>query len=189
MKVTYETSSAQASQLPDMSLPEIALIGRSNVGKSSLINAMLNVGGLARTSRTPGRTRMANFFRVDDTWYIVDLPGYGFSKATNADHKLWQDLIDTYLKRTVIHRFIFLWDIRRDFTSVDIRLANDLASLAPLTLVLTKCDKLSRSETSHRRKIIELELERNKLPIRSLHTVSALRKLGTEDLLKDVLTP
>lgn len=188
MKVTYETSAAKASQLPVMSLPEIAFIGRSNVGKSSLLNSLLNFKGLARTSRTPGRTQMANFFCVSDQYFFVDLPGYGFAKGSSRDLSDWQDLMDAYLKRDVIKRFLFLWDPRRDLIEIDIHLARDLSKRAPLTIVLTKIDKLSRSDFTQRKSFLESALLSSGVKLQSIYGVSTLKQTGISDLLKEIIS-
>ena len=183
MKVSYETSAAKAAQLPAMSLPEIAFIGRSNVGKSSLLNSLLNFKGLARTSRTPGRTQMANFFRVADQYYFVDLPGYGFAAGASREHQDWQDLMDAYLRRNVIKHFLFLWDPRRDFGQIDLELARELGNRAPLTLVLTKIDKLSRSEFIERKVFLEAAMRSSGVKLGSAYGVSSLKKVGTTELI------
>jgi GTP-binding protein len=186
MKVTYETSAAKASQLPSMSLPEIAFIGRSNVGKSSLINSLLNFKGLARTSRTPGRTQMANFFMVGDQFYFVDLPGYGFAAGSNRDHQEWQELMNAYLKRDVIKDFLFLWDPRRDFIQMDLELARELGLRAPITLVLTKIDKLSRAELKQRCSFLESAMRSSGVHLKGTHCISSLKKSGVTELLADI---
>lgn len=186
MKVSYEQSAAKPNQLPPPSLPELAFIGRSNVGKSSLLNAILNYKGLARTSKTPGRTRMANFFRVNDNCYFVDLPGYGFSATSNNDHADWQDLMDVYLTRSVIQRFLFVLDVRRDPTDVDFSLARELMARAPVSLILTKSDKLNRSEQSRRASELDQQFRTKKIHMKSIHVVSSLKKEGI-DLLRDDL--
>lgn len=187
MKVSYEQSAAKPNQLPPPSLPELAFIGRSNVGKSSLLNAILNYKGLARTSKTPGRTRMANFFRVNDSCYFVDLPGYGFSATSNNDHADWQDLMNVYLTRSVIQRFLFVMDVRRDPTDVDFSLARELMAGAPVSLILTKCDKLNRSEQTRRASELKQQFQAKKIHIKSIHMVSSLKKEGIESLRDDLL--
>lgn len=187
MKAVYETSAAKASQLPVMTLPEFAFIGRSNVGKSTLMNAILNHTGLARTSRTPGRTQMANFFRVNDVCYFVDLPGYGFAATGNRENSDWQDLMDAYLARPVIQKFLFLWDPRRDLDDVDFTLALALSQRAPLSLILTKCDKLSRSEQVQRQKFLESALRSRGANLASTHSISSLKKSGIDALRQELI--
>jgi GTP-binding protein len=187
MKVSYEQSAAKASQLPPPSRPELAFIGRSNVGKSSLLNAILNYRGLARASKTPGRTRMANFFLVNDTCYFVDLPGYGFSATSNTEHAAWQELMDSYLTRPVIQRFLFVWDPRRDLSDVDLSLVRALTTRAPVSLILTKCDRLNRSEQNLRASEVTKKFQLEKIQIKSIHLVSSLKKQGVDSLRDDLL--
>jgi GTP-binding protein len=186
MKAKYETSAAKAHQLPPMSLPELAFIGRSNVGKSSLLNALLNYTGLARTSRTPGRTQMANFFSVNDSLYFVDLPGYGFAATGNREHADWQELMDGYLARPVITKFLFLWDPRRDMDDTDFQLALALSQRAPLVLVLTKCDKVSRSELMQRMRFLENALKSKGVRLVSTHAISTIKKSGLDALREEL---
>ena len=170
-----------------MTLPEFAFIGRSNVGKSTLMNAILNHTGLARTSRQPGRTQMANFFRVNEKWYFVDLPGYGFTATGNREHKDWQDLMDGYLVRPVIEKFLFLWDPRRDFDKADYQIGLALSECAPLSLILTKCDKISRMERLQRQKILENAFKSRGIKLASTHAVSSLKKDGIEELREELI--
>ena len=188
MKAVYETSAAKANQLPPMTLPEFAFVGRSNVGKSTLMNAILNHTGLARTSRTPGRTQMANFFRVNDSCYFVDLPGYGFAATANMESRDWQALMEGYLGRSVIAKILFLWDVRRDFEDVDYQLALALSQRAPVSLVLTKIDKISRSERLQRQKFLENAFSSRGVRLASTHPVSSLKKEGVV-ALRDELIP
>ena len=135
-------------QLPTSGLPEIAFAGRSNVGKSSLINAVTGVKGLARVSSTPGRTQQLNFFGVGDKFNLVDLPGYGYAKAPKAMVDNWTDLILRYLKgRAQLKRVFLLIDSRHGIKSVDENVMQVLDTAAVLyQLVLTKTDKISGAE-------------------------------------------
>lgn len=129
-------------------LPEIALVGRSNVGKSSLINHLLEQKKLAKTSATPGKTRLLNFFSVDEKFLLVDLPGYGYAKAPRDDIEKWSEAIDTYINnRPTLKLILLLIDSRRDI-SPDDQVLMDWAShkRIPLLLILTKTDKLSTGE-------------------------------------------
>ena len=127
--------------------PEIAIAGRSNVGKSSFINMLTNRKKLARSSSEPGRTRMLNYFSVNGgEFYLVDLPGYGFAKVTDKEREGWKDLIEFYLQKSERLKFCFLIvDIRREPTELDLQLAAyfDYYGI-PYVLVATKADKLSR---------------------------------------------
>lgn len=128
-------------------LPEVVLAGRSNVGKSSLINHLLQ-GKHARTSATPGKTQLLNFFAIDEKWLIVDLPGYGFAKAPPEEIQKWSDAIDAYVStRTSLKLMLLLLDSRRGWGEQDRLLAAWCqAKQIPLLLIFTKTDKLSSSE-------------------------------------------
>ncbi len=129
---------------------------------------------------------MANFFKVNDRLFIVDLPGYGFSSTGNREHQDWQDLMNAYLSRSVIVKFIFLWDPRRDFDDTDYQLALALGERAPVVLVLTKTDKLSRQDINQRKKFLEHALKSRGVRVTSTHAVSALKKSGMEHLREDL---
>jgi len=138
---------ANWQQLPDDDLPEFALAGRSNVGKSSLINRLLNRKQLARTSAVPGKTQTLNFFRVNGELYFVDCPGYGYAKASRGERLKWGRLIERYLlERKQLRLLLVLIDIRHPPTGLD-RMMVEWAfhHRLPLCLVATKADKLSRS--------------------------------------------
>ena len=135
-------------QLPEDDLPEIALAGRSNVGKSSLINRMLNRWQLARTSAVPGKTQTLNFYRINDELYFVDFPGYGYAKASRGERQKWGKLIERYLlERRQLRLLLLLIDIRHPPTALD-RMMYEWAAhhRLPLCLVATKSDKLSRMQ-------------------------------------------
>lgn len=138
------------SNCPDSDWPEIAFAGRSNVGKSSLINTLLNRRGLVRTSSTPGRTQMLNFFAVNDCLHFVDLPGYGFARAPRAVREKWQPMIRDYLSRRAgLKAVVWLLDARREPSREDLQFLDWLEeSGRPTVPVVTKVDKLSRNELS-----------------------------------------
>jgi GTP-binding protein len=129
-------------------LPEVALAGRSNVGKSSLINHLFGQKKLARISATPGKTQLLNFFCIDEKWILVDLPGYGFAKAPPAEVAKWSQAIDTYLQNRPSLKLLFLLiDSRRGPNEEDLAMvAWAKQKKIPLWMILTKTDKLSRSE-------------------------------------------
>ncbi|MCX6116717.1 MAG: ribosome biogenesis GTP-binding protein YihA/YsxC [Proteobacteria bacterium] len=182
MKTEYLTSAAKAEQLPKTILGEFSFIGRSNVGKSSLINSILLHGGLARTSRTPGRTQMANFFVVNDQWHFVDLPGYGFSKTANADHRDWQNLMNAYFDRPQIIRNLFLWDGRRELEDVDYQLLGHLSERKPVIFVMTKCDKLNRSELEKAKTFFANAVQSKGAKLDRIFAVSTIKKTGIDEL-------
>jgi GTP-binding protein len=132
---------------PDSSLPEVAFAGRSNVGKSSLLNTLVRRKSFARVSRTPGRTREINFFRINNSFVLVDLPGYGYARISKERKAEWRPMIDSYLRRTTQLRGIAqLLDIRREPSEDDRAMLDFLAELeVPTIVALTKADKLSKS--------------------------------------------
>jgi GTP-binding protein len=137
---------------PENKLPEIAFAGRSNVGKSSLINRLLGRRAVARVSRTPGRTRAINFFRVNDQFVLADLPGYGYARISKAQKASWGPLIESYLRgSTVVRGVVQLVDIRHEPTADDLAMLEFLAALElPTIVVMTKADKLSRAAAAAR---------------------------------------
>jgi GTP-binding protein len=141
---------------PPVELPEVAFAGRSNVGKSSLLNTLVRRKAFARVSRTPGRTREINFFRVNDTFVLADLPGYGYAKISKEKKADWRPLIEGYLRRTAsLAGVVLLLDIRRDPSDDDVSMLEFLADLqVPAVVVLTKTDKLSRLGADERAKEI-----------------------------------
>jgi GTP-binding protein len=142
----FETAAGQPGQEPPPGLPEIAIAGRSNVGKSSFINALLARRGLARTSGTPGRTRQLNFFVVNERFRIADLPGYGFAVGPEREREAWGPLVETYLRdRATLAGVVVLLDARRGLGGEEIELLAFLAEHGrPALLVATKIDKLGR---------------------------------------------
>jgi GTP-binding protein len=133
---------------PESSLPEVAFAGRSNVGKSSLLNALVRRKSFARVSRTPGRTREINFFRVNNTFVLVDLPGYGYARISKAKKAEWRPMIESYLRRTTqLRGIVLLLDIRREPSEDDRATLDFLAELGVPTIVaLTKADKLTKAD-------------------------------------------
>ena len=155
-KPIFKGSFPSVNQIPFSSETEIAFIGRSNVGKSSLINAIFNSPNLAKTSSTPGRTQTLNFFNMQNTLMIVDLPGYGFAKAPKDIVKNWNDNVNTYLKgRAQLRRVFLLIDSRQDIKKVDTDMMEmlDIAAVN-YQIILTKIDKISNKELEIRKKEI-----------------------------------
>jgi GTP-binding protein len=146
----YVTSASKPSEFPPPSLPEIAVVGRSNVGKSSLINALVGQDGLARTSRTPGRTRLLNWFEIEarPRFHLVDLPGYGYAEVSQAMRESWRPLIESYLAdRDVLAGVLLLVDIRRGVQDEELDFVPWLAERdKPLVVALTKADKLAKNK-------------------------------------------
>ena len=148
--VDFMRSAVSLETLPPPDLPEVCFAGRSNVGKSSLINALTNRKGLARASNTPGRTRELNYFNVDGRLFIVDLPGFGYARASKTDIARWQQLTKAYLRgRPGLRRIFLLIDSRHGIKAPDIEVMDMLDETAvTYQLVLTKTDKLKKGELS-----------------------------------------
>ena len=148
MKVSarFVTSAAAPADFPPSLLPELAVVGRSNVGKSTLLNALVGHAGLARTSRTPGRTRLLNWFEIDGKFHLVDLPGYGYAEVNKDMKDSWRPLIETYLgKREALAGVLLLIDIRRGVQEEELDFIPWLAEKAlPVVVALTKADKLPK---------------------------------------------
>jgi len=137
---------------PDSPLPEVAFAGRSNVGKSSLLNSLVRRKSFARVSRTPGRTREINFFRVNNGFVLVDLPGYGYARVSKEKKSEWRPLIESYLRRTTqLRGIVLLLDIRREPSDDDRAMLDFLAEVeVPTIVALTKTDKLSKAGAQER---------------------------------------
>lgn len=145
--VTFLTSALKTDELPDLSLPEIAIVGRSNVGKSSLINHLLHSKKVAKVSSMPGKTQRINYFLIDDAFLLVDLPGYGYAKTSKTLQEEWGIWIDRYLKKRELKLILFLIDARRELTEEDRQFLEwAFYEETPLLLILTKGDKLSQKE-------------------------------------------
>ena len=153
----FVTGAVSSKQYPKEPFPEFAFVGRSNVGKSSLIRSLLNRKKLVRISSTPGKTREINFFRINEKLMFADLPGYGFARVTPALQKKWKQMIEEYLiNREPLMAIVFIVDIRRKPTELDITLKEWLEDLdRNYILVITKSDKLSGVERSKQTKIIK----------------------------------
>ena len=175
-------SATLASEFPETGLPEIAFLGRSNVGKSTLLNAVLG-RKLAFTSNTPGRTQALNFFRVEDRLVLVDLPGYGYAKAPKSISGSWQGFVDEYLlRRESLALCVLLLDARRGWMDSDLQLKQWLEfHLRPHVVVATKVDKLNQKETSRSRKAI-----RDQYPDGELIWFSGLSGQGVKEIWQTI---
>ena len=160
--VNLETVCGITSRLPENELPEIAFAGKSNVGKSSLINGLLNRKSLARTSAQPGKTQTINFYNVNQAMYLVDLPGYGYAKVPFSERDRWSQLMEGYFNSGRDIKTAFqLIDMRHKPTEFDMTMLHFLSEMQiPYTIVLTKSDKLNKSQTAERLSLIHGELGR-----------------------------
>lgn len=146
----FETSAAKPSQFLTDGLPQIVITGKSNVGKSSLINSVGNNGKLARTSATPGKTRLVNYFLADGKFHIVDLPGYGFALAPKNEQAQWQALMDNFFKTGVAKKALMLVDIRHKPTSEDLIMRDYLMYYNfSTTVICTKADKVAKTKINN----------------------------------------
>jgi GTP-binding protein len=144
--VKFLKSAAKPADYPNSHLPEIAIAGRSNVGKSSTINTLFTMNKLARTSQTPGRTQLINYFAVNEQWYFVDLPGFGYAKVSKEMKKDWNEVIDTYLRSTNLAALILVVDIRRPIRDFELDLMQWAKECQiPCLVCLNKSDKFSRN--------------------------------------------
>lgn len=149
-KQKFTASVYKLTDLPKSELPQIVLCGRSNVGKSSFINSLFNQKNLAKTSSTPGKTRSINFYDIDSTFFMVDLPGYGYAKVSQSDRQKWGKLINDFFAESKNIVLVFhLIDCRHNPTELDIKLNQMLKDLnLPYNVILNKSDKLKQSEVS-----------------------------------------
>ncbi|HCU56533.1 MAG TPA: YihA family ribosome biogenesis GTP-binding protein [Clostridiales bacterium] len=176
-------TSIVSKKLFEGNAPEIAIAGRSNVGKSSFINMLTNRKKLARSSSEPGRTRMLNYFSLNDgECFLVDLPGYGYAKVTDKERDSWKGLIEYYLQESKNLRFVFLIvDIRHDPSELDLQLASYLDYYSiPYLLVATKADKLSKEG---RKKALSVVAKGFQKEPEQLLVVSSLTGIGREEVL------
>jgi GTP-binding protein len=184
-KAQFVGSSTRISQKPSRKLPEFAFIGRSNVGKSSLINMLTGNASLAKTSSTPGKTQLVNHFLINDSWYLVDLPGYGYAKMSLDNRKKLTSVIRDYLSNSEELTLLFvLVDSRHDIGKIDLDFINELGeNQIPFTIIFTKCDKIGPN-------VLKAQVEKDKqilsetweeLP--DMLTSSAENRLGKEEIL------
>ena len=178
----FMLSVAQLSQLPDADRAEIAFAGRSNVGKSSLINALFNQKKLAKTSATPGRTQQLNFFDFDGKLYLVDLPGYGYAKAPEKLVKQWQLVLKDYLRgRPNLRRVFLLIDARHGIKKEDADIMKMLDEAAVVyQIVLTKSDKISTAELQKVQTAVSTEIKAHAAAMPDILITSSEKKIGLD---------
>jgi GTP-binding protein len=179
-------SVAMLDQLPPDEGAEVAIIGRSNAGKSSVLNQLTQNKSLARTSKTPGRTQLINLFSIDEAQRIADLPGYGYAKVSEETKKKWQQLLDAYLRnRECLRGLILVMDSRHPLKEFDQRMLSWCHECAlPVHILLNKIDKLTQSAAMKTLKDVNKEIEKNYPSQVTVQTFSALKSTGIDSLRK-----
>lgn len=181
----FVKSSAETSQCPESSLPEYAFIGRSNVGKSSLINMLTDRKGLAKISGTPGKTQLINHFIINDNWYLVDLPGYGYAKVSKKLRKEFNKIITDYLinRQNLVCVFMLI-DSRHEPLKNDLEFITWLGeNEVPFVLTFTKTDKLTSSELNKNLKSYKSKLLQEWESLPKIISTSSTTKIGKEEIL------
>lgn len=189
-QAAFVVSNTQVAKCPTHKLPEYAFIGRSNVGKSSLINMLTNHKGLAKTSSKPGKTQLINHFLINKEWYLVDLPGYGYAKVSKQSKKTFQQFITDYFKkrRELVCAFVLV-DIRHEPQKIDLEFMQWLGENAiPFAIIFTKADKLTEKQiqehvTSYSKILLQ---QWEEMP--PYFITSSENRLGKEDLLSYIET-
>ncbi len=186
-KAEFIISAVKRSQYPEDGRPEIAFVGRSNVGKSTLINTLTNRRKLVKVSSTPGKTRLINFFLINNTMYFVDLPGYGYAKVSKKEKENWGYIMEQYLvERNQLKKIVLLVDSRHKPTGDDINMYNWIKHYNYEVLVVgTKLDKLKRNDINKNKKIIRDTLKMDK--DEKILLISSLNKEGKEEVLEEIL--
>lgn len=189
-QATFVCSSSKISQLPDSKLPEYALIGRSNVGKSSLINALTNNKQLAKVSNKPGKTKLINHFLIDETWHLVDLPGYGYAKVSKSDRQDWFKTTEQYLlKRQNLVCVFVLLDLRLPLQKLDADFMEWLGTnQIPFCIIYTKRDKLNKNQATKQLEVIREELMKTWEELPPEFVTSSEKKLGLSELIDWVVS-
>ncbi|MGE5329142.1 MAG: ribosome biogenesis GTP-binding protein YihA/YsxC [Deltaproteobacteria bacterium] len=177
-----QISAVEKSQYPELGKPEFVFMGKSNVGKSSLINYLLNRKSMARVSSKPGKTRVINFYNIDDKAYFVDLPGYGYAKVSKKERESWSEMVDSYLyERRDFRLFLLIIDIRHEPGEMDLVMMEWLKKYAlNYAVIASKADQLNLSERQQRieslKNIFNLPKEKMVIPL------SAMKKFGRDEL-------
>ena len=179
-------SSGKWQECPEPTLPEYAFIGRSNVGKSSLINAMLNHKDLAKTSQTPGKTQLINHFLINEKWYLTDLPGYGYARVSKSMRKDFEKINTNYIleRQNLVNLFVLV-DSRHTPQQIDIEFIEWCGeSGVPFSIVFTKADKLKPNTVNANVEVYRTELLKTWEELPDMYVTSAEKKLGGEEILK-----
>ncbi len=185
---TFLIGCARLDQLPAHDKVEVAFAGRSNVGKSSLINGLTRRRDLARASATPGRTQQINYFDLADTVYLVDLPGYGYAQAPEKQVKSWNELVFTYLKgRPTLRRVFLLIDSRHGVTKKDEEVMTMLDKAAVVfQVVMTKCDKPNKTELTKNRAAVEAAIKKHTAAYPEVIVTSSQKDIGLDEVRSQI---
>lgn len=191
-QANFVLSAPQKKFFPEGDTPEIAVIGRSNVGKSSLINGILGRRDIARTSKTPGRTREVNFFAVGGEpplFHLVDLPGYGYAKISKTEHKSWSEMCESYLSaRAQLRRILLLLDARHEIKDTDLQMLDALTLWrVPVSLVLTKCDQAKKKEIDAHKEAFDALHKKYITLMPPLFETSSAKRQGLHNLQNEIL--
>lgn len=184
----FVKSSQELNQCPQPDMPEFAFIGRSNVGKSSLINMLVDKKDLAKTSSQPGKTQLINHFLINEEWYLVDLPGYGYAKTSMENRKKWRKMIEDYLLRRVNLLTVFvLVDSRLEPQKIDLEFINFLGeNQVPITLIFTKTDKQSAKKTEESLERFKESLSEYWEELPEIILTSSEKRVGRDEVLETI---
>lgn len=185
IKAKFKCSSEKISQVPKDDLKDIAFIGRSNVGKSSLVNMITGISSLAKVSGTPGKTKLINHFLINDSWYLVDLPGYGYARVSKSTRGEFSKLITDYvLKCEKMHYLFVLVDSRLEPQKIDLRFIELLGENGiPFGIIFTKADKLSQAQLNHNVKNYKLTLSEQWEELPPMFISSSEKCTGREEII------
>lgn len=186
----FVKSSGKWQDCPEPNLPEYAFIGRSNVGKSSLINAMLNHKDLAKTSQTPGKTQLINHFLINESWYLTDLPGYGYARVSKSMRRDFEKIITNYIqnRKNLVNLFVLV-DVRHTPQKIDIEFIEWCGENGvPFSIVFTKSDKLKPNAILTNVEDYKTELLKTWEDLPEIYVTSAEKKLGGDEILKFIST-
>ncbi len=186
----FVKSSGRWQESPEATMPEYAFIGRSNVGKSSLINAMLNHKDLAKTSQTPGKTQLINHFLINEKWYLTDLPGYGYARVSKSMRKEFEKINTNYIlnRKNLVNLFVLI-DSRHTPQQIDLEFIEWCGeSGVPFSVVFTKSDKLKPNVALSNIENYKAELLKSWESLPEIYVTSAVKKIGGDDILKFIST-
>ena len=191
MKITeaiFLQSNTDYEKCPKPDKPEYAFIGRSNVGKSSLINALVQKKNLAKTSQTPGKTQLINHFQIDKKWYLVDLPGYGYAKVSKTDREKFEKMIHEYLenRENLLYTFVLV-DIRHEPQKLDMEFMNNLGEQGiPFCIVFTKADKLSQTAVNKSLEVYQAQMLETWEEMPQFFVTSSVNGSGRNEILATI---